>query len=149
MRRPKPPLPTVGWREWLALPELGIDRVKVKVDTGARTSAIHALDVETYEQDGEDWVQFLVHPIQKDTETTLDVRARLIDQREVRPSTGKATVRPVILTHAELGGLRWPIELTLVRRDMMGFRMLLGRQALRHRFLVDPGRSFLQGKGNR
>lgn len=142
----KPPLPAVGWREWLALPELGIERIKVKVDTGARTSALHAFDVESFERDGCTWVRFLVHPIQKDFDTTVETEAPLVDRRHVRSSSGKATLRPVIRTTVRLGTELWPIELTLVRRDVMGFRMLLGRQALRRRFVVDPGRSFLHGK---
>lgn len=138
-------LPAVGWREWLSLPELGITRIKVKVDTGARTSALHAFDLEPFERDGEPWMRFRVHPIQRDADTTVEAAARLVDERVVRSSTGRDTLRPVVRCRAVLGKHVWPIEITLVRRDMMGFRMLLGRQAVRNRFLVDSGRSFLQG----
>jgi hypothetical protein len=134
--------PTLGWREWAALPELGIDRIKVKVDTGARSSALHAFDVRSETVEGVAWVRFRVHPIQRDAKRTIEACARLVDQRRVRSSSGKATLRPVIETTIVMGKHSWPIEVTLVRRDLMGFRMLLGRQAVRQRFLVDPGRSF-------
>lgn len=140
------PLPSIGWREWLALPELGIERIKVKVDTGARTSALHASGIEHFDKDGVPWVRFKVHPLQRDVRTTVCAEAPLLDEREVRSSSGKATRRPVIATRMVLGGVVWTAELTLVRRDVMGFRMLLGRQAVRRRFLVDPGRSYLLGK---
>lgn len=136
-------LPVIGWREWVRLPELGVARIKAKVDTGARTSALHAFDLERFTMAGTPWVRFCVHPVQRDSHTTVEVTAPLIDERKVRSSSGKATVRPVIRTLVRLGEHRFPLELTLVRRDVMGFRMLLGRQAIRRRFLVDPGRSFL------
>lgn len=140
--------PAVGWREWAALPELGIGRIKVKVDTGARSSALHAFDIRLLEDDGEDggaWAEFDVHPLQRDLCTTVRCKARLLDERWVRSSTGRRTFRPVISTRVVLGGQSWPIELTLVRRDLLGFRMLIGRQALRRRLVVDPARSFLAG----
>jgi len=136
----------VGWREWLTLPELGIERIKVKVDTGARTSSLHAFDVEEIERGGEKWVQFKVHPLQRDAKTTVEAVAPLVDERWVRSSSGKETFRPVVEVEVVLGEHHWPIELTLVRRDMMGFRMLLGRQALRGRFLVEPRLSYLAGR---
>ena len=147
-RRKREPetLPVIGWREWLRLPELGIERIKAKIDTGARTSSLHAFDLEPFEIDGQPWVRFLVHPIQRDAETTVEVTAPLVDERMVKPSTGKASLRPVIRTPLVLGRRRWPIEITLVNRDVMGFRMLLGRRALRRRVLIDPSRSFLVGK---
>lgn len=142
-KAPKIPL---GWREWLALPELGIGPIKAKVDTGARTSSLHAFAVERFERDGEPWVRFKVHPRQRDAKTTVIAEAKLLDEREVRSSSGKATLRPVIATPIRLGHHTVRAEVTLVRRDLMGFRMLLGRQAMRGRFLVDPGSSYLAGE---
>lgn len=139
-------MPILGWREWIALPDLAIPRIKVKVDTGARTSALHAFDVERLEIDGVPWVRFRVHPIQRDARTTVEALAPLVDEREVRSSSGKATWRPVVSTRIVIGGQGYPIELTLVRRDLMGFRMLLGRQAIRGKYLVDPRSSYLAGK---
>ena len=125
------------------LPDLGIQEVKAKIDTGARSSALHAFDVETYECDGKQMVRFKVHPYQRDTSHTVTSVAELLDQRQVRNSGGQTQVRPVIQTTVELNGDRWLIELTLTNRDVMGFRMLLGRQAVRKRFLVDAGQSYL------
>lgn len=144
--KPREPLPVLGWREWVTFPELGLPPVKAKVDTGARSSAIHAFDVERFERDGKPWVRFKVHPVQRNEELTVQSEAPLLERRFVRDTSGRRTLRPVIVTHAELLGRRWPIELTLASRDEMGFRMLLGRQAVRRRFLVDPGRSFVGGK---
>ncbi len=138
-------LPHVGWREWIALPELGIDRIKVKVDTGARSSTLHAFDVEPFERDDTAWVRFVAHPYQRDLSLTSRCEARLVDHRRVRSSVGQVEERPVILTPVRIGGETFDIELTLTGRDAMGFRMLLGREAVRHRFVVDPGRSYLGG----
>ncbi|MEC4986016.1 MAG: ATP-dependent zinc protease [Oscillatoria sp. PMC 1068.18] len=139
-------LPIIGWRERIALPELGITEVKAKIDTGARSSALHAFDVDIFQRDGQEMVRFKVHPHQKDSQTTVVAEAKLLDQREVRNSGGVAQLRPAIATVVELGGIQWQIELTLTNRDVMGFRMLLGRQALRNRFLVDSGNSFVQSR---
>ncbi|NEP61311.1 MAG: ATP-dependent zinc protease [Symploca sp. SIO2G7] len=136
----------IGWRERLCLPELGITQIKAKIDTGARSSALHAFDVETFELNEKMMVRFKVHPYQRDTHKTVIAQAPLLEQREVRSSSGQAQLRPVIQTMVELNGESWSIELTLTNRDVMGFRMLLGRQAVRRRFLVDAGRSFLQSK---
>lgn len=140
------PLPVIGWREQLALPELGIPEVKAKIDTGARSSALHVFDLEAFQEDGRMRVRFKVHPYQRDTDRTVLAQAELIDQRAVRNSGGYAQLRPVIQTLVELGEFAFPIELTLTNRDKMGFRMLLGRQAVRRRFLVDAGQSFLQSR---
>ncbi|MEY2590001.1 MAG: hypothetical protein QOJ67_1985 [Acidimicrobiaceae bacterium] len=137
----KPPKPVIGWREWVGLPDLGVDWMKAKVDTGARSSSLHAWDVEI----AGDVVRFNVHPVQDDDEVVVQAEAELVEHRDVRSSNGDVEVRPVIRTVALLRGERIPIELTLSRRDEMGFRMLLGRSAVRRRFLVDPGRSFLGG----
>lgn len=136
-------LPIIGWREQVALPDLGIPEVKAKIDTGARSSALHAVDVQTFEREGKPMVRFKVHPYQRNASRTVTAEAELIDRRQVRNSGGHAQVRPVIKTTLELNGYAFPIELTLTDRDVMGFRMLLGRQAVRRRFLVDAGKSFL------
>lgn len=138
--------PAIGWREWVSLPELGISGVKVKVDTGARTSALHAFDIELKRRSGRRIVRFKVHPFQRDTKRTVCAEAELIEERMVRNTSGKQSLRPVVRTPVELMGERWDIELTLVGRDEMGFRMLLGREAVRGRFVVDPGRSFCSKK---
>lgn len=145
-KKKESPDAVIGWREWIALPELGIDRIKAKVDTGARSSSLHAYDVERFETDGRPMVRFVIHPIQRETRTAVRAEAELVDRRSVRSSSGAETLRPVILTEVAFMDRRWRIELTLTRRDEMGFRMLLGRQAVRGRFVVDPGRSFLGGK---
>jgi hypothetical protein len=139
----KPPKVVVGWREWIALPGLGIPAIKAKIDTGARSSSLHAFDVESFERDGAAWVRFVVHPWQRDGNTTVPAEAPVLEFRHIRSSSGHITHRPVIQTEVELDGRRWPIELTLAARDEMGFRMLLGREAIRRRFLVDPGRSYM------
>ncbi len=133
---------TIGWREWVRLPELGDALVKAKVDTGARTSSLHAYDLVETERDGETWIDFRFHPLQRDTETVASGSARLVDRRRVTASNGQSELRYVVETELELDEQRMPIELTLTRRDSMGFRMLLGRRAIRDRFLVDPRRSF-------
>lgn len=129
----------LGWREWVSLPTLGIDAIKAKTDTGARTSALHAYDVEI---DGGE-VLFKVPTVQQQTGHIVRCRAPLLGHRLVRSSTGRQSLRSVIETELEVLGERWPIELTLAPRDLMGFRMLLGRQALRGRFLIDPRASYL------
>jgi hypothetical protein len=128
----------IGWREWVALPDLGLARLKAKVDSGARTSALHAFHVQVLPDRR---VRFRIHPLQRDSGHTVECSAPLVGYRWVRSSSGHRTRRPVVLTRLVIGGASWPIEITLVRRDLMGFRMLLGRQALRRRALVDPGRS--------
>lgn len=138
--------PTIGWREWVALPGLGIPSIKVKVDTGARTSSLHAWDVEEQRRGSKRLVRFCVHPEQRNARHAKIVEAPLVEHRRVRSSNGQVQQRPVVLVEIELMGRRWPVELTLTNRDEMGFRMLLGRQAIRGRFLVDPGRSFLNGR---
>src|SRR5687767_10699019 len=130
------PAPVIGWREWLALPAWGIRAIKAKVDTGARSSALHAFDVRSFERDGRAMVRFKVHPRQRSAGTTIEAEAELLGTRRVRNSGGQETLRPVVEAEIDLAGQRWRIELTLSSRDAMGFRMLLGRQALRGRFAV-------------
>jgi hypothetical protein len=134
-----------GWREWVGLPELEVPFIKAKLDTGARTSALHAFAIRQYEENGQAMVEFDIHPVQRDSTFSIHASAPLLEERRVRSSNGKVERRPVIVTRVSLLGAEWPIELTLTRRDMMGFRLLLGRQALRRRVMVDPGASFLAG----
>lgn len=142
-------LKVIGWREWLSLPELGISHIKVKVDSGARTSALHATKIRyLVNHNGETWVSFVVTK-QLKPRKSVRVRARLLEQRKVKSSLGHASVRPVILTTIQLGGEIWPVEITLINRDPMGFRMLLGRSAVRKRFLIHPAKSFLLSKGEK
>lgn len=136
----------IGWREWVSLPGLGIETVKAKVDTGARTSSLHAFAVQELRRGKHELVRFKLQPEQRSANHAVWAEAPLCDRRTVTPSSGHAELRPVIVTTIELLGERWEVELTLTRRDAMGFRMLLGRQAIRGRFLVDPGRSYLNGR---
>lgn len=139
-------LSVIGWREIVALPELGISQVKAKIDTGARSSALHAFHLKSFQRDGKEWLSFQVHPYQRDNHYTVTAEAEILDWREVRNSGGHAQLRPVIETIIELGEHKWAIELTLTNRDVMGFRMLLGRQAIRRKFVVDVDQSFLQSQ---
>ncbi len=139
----------VGWREWVELPDLGAIRVKAKIDTGARTSAIHAWNIEPYERRGAPWVRFEVHPLQRADKPRFLCEAPVYDERLVKNTSGQAERRIVIMTTLSLAGQSWPIELSLARRDEMGFRLLIGRTALHRRAVVDPSRSFLSLEGVR
>lgn len=136
----------IGWREWLALPALNVDRIKAKVDTGARTSALHAEQVTYVRRRGQTMVQFVVIAGRDSAKPPEVVQAPLLEERRVRSSNGKEELRPVIETVVRLGTQEWSIEVTLTRRDQMGFPMLLGRQALKGHAVVEPGRSFLNAK---
>jgi hypothetical protein len=136
-------LSAIGWREWLELPELGIKRVKAKVDTGARSSALHAENIELFESRGRIGVRFTVLPLQRSRLKAVACQAPLHDERYVKSSNGSRELRPVIRTQVSWGGQLWEIDMTLTSRDLMGFRMLLGREAIRRRYLVDTGRSYL------
>ena len=149
MKTPKSVDPSkfvVGWREWLALPELGIDRIKAKIDTGARSSSLHVTKLTTEMVDGVEVATFRIHPAQRKSLPVVQATARVLEWREIRSSNGHRSERPVVVTLVRIGDREYPIELTLTSRDEMGFRMLLGREAVRRRALVDPGRSYLCGR---
>ena len=142
----KEPVWIIGWREFVGLPDLGIRAIKAKIDTGARSSALHAFDVEPFQRGGKRMVRFEVHPLQRGSRQEVSAEAELLGERRVRSSNGHEELRPVINMAVSLLDRKWNIELTLTNRDEMGFRLLLGRQAIRNRFLVDPGRSFRAGQ---
>lgn len=138
--------PTLGWREWVSLPSLQVKKIKAKIDSGAKTSALHAENIEYFTRKKARWVRFKIYPLQNSKKNGVKVSAPLIDERKVKSSVGHETLRPVIEALLSIGAQKWLIELTLVNRDLMGFRMLIGRQALKGHFLIDPGKSFLQSK---
>jgi len=135
-----------GWREWVSLPELGVSHIKAKIDTGAQTSALHAEDIEPFTREGAPWVRFTVHPWQHNDLDPVRIEAPVHDRRVVRSSSGHAQERFVVLSDVELSGRRITAEFTLTSRHEMVFRMLIGREALRQGFLVDPASSYLGGK---
>lgn len=136
----------LGWREWVKLPDLDLQSIKAKIDTGARTSALHAFELRPHMQDGIQLVDFSIHPRQRDSTTVSQCTAVVIDQRNVTDSGGHTEERWVIESQLSIGTHSWPIELTLTSRDNMRFRMLLGRTALNGRALVNPSMSYLVGK---
>jgi hypothetical protein len=135
--------PVVGWREWAVLPDLAISRIKAKIDTGARTSSLHAYDVAVMRRQGREYVRFKVHPLQRNQRKIVTCEAPLVEWRQVTDSGGKRTLRPVIETRIMLGAREVVAEVTLIARDELGFRMLIGRQALKRGWIVDPARSFM------
>lgn len=134
----------VGWREWASLPNLNAPMIKVKMDTGAATSALHAFDIEHVRIDKQDYVKFNIHPIQRNDDIVRACMAEVLDIRNVRSSNGKSEKRFVIRTVISIGDKSWPINVTLTNRDIMKHRMLLGREAMKH-ILIDPIRQFHQG----
>ncbi|WP_395244712.1 ATP-dependent zinc protease [Agromyces sp. MMS24-K17] len=138
-----------GWREWVSLPGIDVPWVKAKLDTGARSSAIHAFDVEGFRQKGADWVRFKVRPWQLSEEDAVTVERPVHDRRRVRSSSGHVEERIVVMLDVVMIGHTVTAEVTLSNRDQMGFRMLIGREALRQGFMVDSARSFVGGRAPR
>lgn len=138
--------PVLGWREWISLDDWDVAHLKAKVDTGARTSSLHAFDLEWFDRDGRPWVRFEIHPWQRSTADAVVADAPVVSTRDIRSSSGVVDHRPVVRTTVTLAGIAVDAEITLTRRDEMGFRMLIGREATRGRFLVDPGSSYLGGR---
>jgi hypothetical protein len=139
-------LSVIGWREWVGLPDLAIRSIKAKIDSGARSSCLHAFDIQPFVRGGKEWVRFDVHPIQRNDRLIKRCEAPVFDRRHVRSSNGVASERFVILATLNVVGRSVPIELTLANRDAMGFRMLIGREAIRGRFLIDAGSSYFGGR---
>lgn len=135
----------IGWREWCAFPDLGLPEVLAKIDTGAKTSSLHAFKINLFERDGQEWARFKVHPVQRHRHPEISCEAPIVDERSVTSSNGKAESRLVVLTSITLGLVTYKTELTLTNRDEMGFRLLIGRQSLCKRFVVDPALSYTLG----
>lgn len=140
-----PPL-VIGACEWVALPELGIRALRARVDTGARSCALHSSNFQTIKKDGEDWIKFHVHVgFERDHEVVM-CQSRLVDVRRVRSTSGDIEERYTIKTPIVIGSCSWPVEITLTNREKMRYRMLLGRRAMKDHAIVYPARTFLQGK---
>lgn len=136
----------LGWREWVSLPCLGIASIKAKLDTGAKTSALHAWDLSLRKVDGQQWISFRVHSMQQDEAASVVCEAPLSDQRWVTNSSGASERRYIISTNLQIGPNCWPIELSLTNRDSMEFPMIIGREAMRDRLIIDPRASFRAGR---
>jgi hypothetical protein len=139
-------LPMLGWREWVALPEFSINLIKAKIDTGARSSALHAETIEPYVKNGEQWLMFTVAPEQKHNNSIIECHAPVKDRRQVSDSGGHKQRRYVIETQVLFGQQLIQVEITLTNRDSMRFRMLLGRTAINKHFFINPNASYLLGK---
>ncbi len=133
----------VGWREEVTLPEFRLKNIRAKIDTGAKTSALHAKDIKLININGKKFVSFVV---ENDEGKKTHLEVPLIDEREIKSSTGEKTLRPVVHTTIKMGDIEFEAEITLINRDLMGFKMLIGREALKGRFVIHPGKSFLLKK---
>ena len=135
----------IGCEEWLSIKDLNIPIIKARVDSGAKTSSLHAYNINQFQENGKNYVRFDIHPIQNDRTTIQNCRGLVVDKRNVKSSSGNKEQRIVIKTPITLGGETWEIEVTLTNRDSMGYRMLIGRQAMTNRVLIDPDSSFCLG----
>lgn len=139
----KKTLETIGWREWVSLPDLGIREIKAKVDTGADNASLHAFDLERFEANGTSMVRFTIHPHQRKRRPSIECVAEVVGDRKVKNPGGRLELRPVIRTTLVVAGKKLEALVNLTTRDEMTFRMLLGRRTIRRSFLVDPGRSYI------
>ncbi len=146
MREPAHLSTIAGWREWVSIPSANVPWIKAKLDTGARTSSLHAFDIEVIGEGVDERVRFSVRPWQESTDDAVQLECAIHDRRTVRSSSGHTEERIVVMLDIAMLGEEFAAEVTLTNRDAMGFRMLIGRQALRTRFIVDPARSFLGGR---
>ncbi len=135
----------IGWKEWISLPNIGIPSIKAKIDTGARTSSLHAFKIEPLIENGINKVKFWIHPIQNNKDYAESCIADIIDERTVKNSGGQEEERYVIMTQILIADSQWDIEITLTNRDNMRYRMLLGRTSLRGKVIIDPNEAFLTG----
>jgi len=133
-----------GWEEWCSLPKLNLPIIKAKIDSGAKTSCLHAVNIKAIRKGEKRYIDFDIHPIQKNKKIVVRCRAPRVDKRSVKSSTGHKEKRYVISTPISIGNKCWDIEITLTNRDSMGYRMLIGREAMKGMALIDPERSFLQ-----
>ncbi|MCH7582862.1 MAG: ATP-dependent zinc protease [Acidobacteria bacterium] len=137
---------TIGWREWVQMPEFGVTEIKAKVDTGADNSSLHAFNIKRFERDGVRYVSFEIHPRQRKHQPSIVCEAEVVKERKVRNPGGRTQLRPVIRTRLRVAGREFEALINLTTRDEMTFRMLLGRRSIRNEFLVDSGRSYLGGR---
>lgn len=137
---------TVGWREWISLPDLGVKNIKGKLDTGARTSSLHTFIIDPYTEDGKNMVRFGLHPLQRRKDIEIICNAEVLDRRMILDTGGRRELRYVIRTTISLAGIQWPIEVNLANREDLRFRFLIGREAMKNRLVVDPGRSYVHGR---
>ncbi len=135
----------IGWKEWLSLPELGIHFIKAKIDTGARTSALHASSITIKFERGQRIACFTIKPLPNRADIIISCEAPVIDERIVSDSSGKREKRFVIRSQLQIGGREWPIEITLANREKMSVKMLLGRSAMKF-LMVDPTKVYLLGR---
>jgi len=138
--------PVIGWREWVSIPFLGVGAINAKVDTGANTSALHVSQLTIFKKGRYEYAHFIIHPSQYSKSPAIECETRVLGYRKIKSSTGHSTVRPVIRTLVALGEYQWECEITLINREEMNYRMLLGREAIKNRFLVNAGRSHLIGE---
>jgi len=136
----------IGWKEWVALPDLKIPAIKAKVDTGARTSALHASQISAFTKPSGRWVRYVVRPLRRHPEIEIQCESKLLDRRDIKNSGGQVETRYVIETTVVLGGATWSTTLSLTSREDMLFRMLIGRTTLNDNIIIHPGDKYLTGK---